>query len=48
MQDYLVIIQAKLFAINRIVRATSVADAAAQVDQTGARMMWVELATFEE
>ena len=45
---YLVIIHSKLFSINRLVEAATPAEAAAQVDQTGARTVWVELAAFEE
>lgn len=48
MNTYLVTAHAKLFSINRLVQANSKAEAAAQVDQTGIRVMWVELAKIEE
>jgi hypothetical protein len=42
MHTYLVTAHAKLFTIIRIVFANSKAEAAAQVDQTGIRVMWIE------
>jgi len=46
--EYLVTVQAKLFTVNRIVEAQSVAGAAAQVDQTGAVWVCVQVATVGE
>ena len=45
---YLVTIIAKLFTINRVVFAASRAEAAAQVDQTGAVTVWVQEAQYED
>ena len=47
MQTFLVIVEAKLFTVSRIVEAANKAAAAAQVDQTGARCVTVELASIE-
>ena len=48
MNTYLITAYAKLFIIIRHVQANSKAEAAAQLDQTGIKLMWVELAVFED
>lgn len=45
---YLVTVHCKLYSINRLVHADSKADAAKQVDQYGARLMWVEDVTGQD
>lgn len=45
---YLITINAKLFTVSRVVFAVSRAEAAAQVDQTGAITVWVEETTYED
>lgn len=42
MNTYLVTVHTKLYSVNRIVQANSKAEAAAQVDQYGAKTMWIE------
>jgi hypothetical protein len=48
MNTYLITAYAKLFSIHRLVQANSVSEAAAQLDQTGIRLMWIELAVLED
>lgn len=45
---FLVTVKAKLFTVNRVVSAASKAEAAAQVDQTGAVWVSVEVATYDD
>jgi hypothetical protein len=42
MNTYLITAYAKLFSIHRVVQANSKAEAAAQTDQAGIRIMWIE------
>jgi hypothetical protein len=42
MNTYLITAHAKLFSINRIVCANSKAEAAAMIDQTGIKVMWIQ------
>jgi hypothetical protein len=42
MNTYLITAHAKLFTINRLVNADSKAEAAAMIDQTGIKVMWIE------
>jgi hypothetical protein len=42
MTTFIVTAQAKLFGITRLVQAASRAEAAAQVDQKGILVMWIE------
>lgn len=48
MNEYMVTVQAKLFAVNRVVFAGSKAEAAAKVDQTGAMYMEVTEVKYED
>lgn len=41
MNTYLVSVYGRLFMVHRLVRANSRAEAAAQVEQDGARLVWI-------
>jgi hypothetical protein len=42
MNTYLITAHAKLFSIHRIVYASSKAEAASMLDQTGIKVMWIQ------